>query len=314
MLGIRDLTKTFGSISALDSVSFELPPSVYAVVVGASGSGKSTLLRALAGLIEIDGGKIWLGERDLTPFPPHQRLMSTVFQSYALFPHMSVAANIAFGLEQQHCSSKEIRERTAEMLTLLHLDNLADASPQRLSGGQQQRVALARALAVRPEVVLLDEPLGALDPTLRHAVRLELKRIQQESGVTFVHVTHDREEAWVLADHLLVMDQGRLIGNGTLADLHAKPGNLLVSRYLGLDNAVAEGDGWIVFAPEHVVLRQDKGRWHGWIVGQHQLGAMIEREIELSDGTRIHQRSIDGDWQIGDEIYVDALQETRVDA
>ncbi|MCA9834447.1 MAG: ABC transporter ATP-binding protein [Thermomicrobiales bacterium] len=312
MLRVDALKKRYSSVTALDSVSFALPQATYAVVVGASGSGKSTLLRALAGLIEIDGGEIWLGERNLTPLSPHQRPVSTVFQSYALFPHMSVANNIAFGLEQQHRSAKEIRERTDEMLTLLRLNDLAQASPPRLSGGQQQRVALARALAVKPEIVLLDEPLGALDPALRHAVRHDLKRIQQESGVTFVHVTHDREEAWVLADHLLVMEQGSLIGNGTLANLHAEPHNLLTASYLGLDNAIPDGEEWIVFAPEHVVLKRDSGRWNGRIVGVHQLGAVTEREIALNDGTRIRQRSIDNDWDVDDRVWLDVLEIRRV--
>ncbi|MCO5223997.1 MAG: ABC transporter ATP-binding protein [Thermomicrobiales bacterium] len=295
MIEAHDITRWFGQHLVLDHVSFEVASGSYAVLVGASGSGKSTLLRAIAGLIEIDSGSITLNDIDLTPLPPHLRPVSTVFQDYALFPHMTVAANIAFGLEQQGQAGSEIRKRVGAMLEIVGLPGMERRMPTSLSGGQQQRVALARALAVRPQLVLLDEPLGALDAELRQQMRRELHRIQRESGVTFLHISHDREEALSLADQLLVLQEGRLIGDGSPAVLRQAPGNIQVAKVLGLDNALldpADTRSVLVFAPEHVVLGE--GRWSGRIERMHELGGVIEREIITADGDLVRQRSLAG--------------------
>lgn len=295
MIEAQEITKQFGEQLVLDHVSFAMDGSQYVVLVGASGSGKSTLLRAIAGLIEIDAGLIALNGVDLTPLPPYQRPVSTVFQDYALFPHMTIAANIAFGLEQQGRSGADIRKRISEMLEIVGLPGMELRLPATLSGGQQQRVALARALAVRPQLVLLDEPLGALDTELRHQMRRELHRIQRESGVTFLHVSHDREEALSLADQVLVLEGGKLIGDGSPAALRQIPGNIQVAKVLGLDNALRDPDdaqAVLVFAPEHVLLGE--GRWSGRIERMHELGGVIEREIATAGGELVRQRSVTG--------------------
>ncbi len=295
MLEAYDITRRFGEHLVLDHVSFEVVSGSYAVLVGASGSGKSTLLRAIAGLIEIDAGSITLNGINLTPLPPHLRPVSTVFQDYALFPHMTVAANIAFGLEQQGQDGSDIRKRVGAMLEIVGLPGMGRRMPASLSGGQQQRVALARALAVRPQLVLLDEPLGALDAELRQQMRRELHRIQRESGVTFLHVSHDREKALSLADQLLVLQEGKLIGDGSPAVLRQAPGNAQVAKVLGLDNALpdpADARSVLVFAPEHVVLGE--GQWSGRIERMHALGGVIEREIITADGDLVRQRSMAG--------------------
>lgn len=316
MLEIRGVSKFWRETPALTDVGFRVDDASYVVLVGSSGSGKSTLLRAIAGLTEIDAGQITLDSVDLTSLPPHHRPVSTVFQDYALFPHMTIAANIAFGMEQQGRSSAETQRCVGEMLEIVGLPGMEPRWPSSLSGGQQQRVALARALAVRPQLVLLDEPLGALDSELRHQMRRELHRIQRDSGVTFLHVSHDREEALSLADQLLVLQAGKLIGDGSPTALRDTPGNRQVAKVLGLDNALPDPDDaqyTLVFAPEHVVL--GSGRWWGRITRVHHLGGVIEREIVTSAGDLIWQRviaeSIDT-IAVGEAVHFDvADQRTR---
>lgn len=320
MLEVRGVHKSWKAASALIDVGFHVAHAAYVVLLGESGSGKSTLLRAIAGLIEIDAGSITLNGIGLTPLPPHQRPVSTVFQDYALFPHMTVARNIAFGLEQQGCAAPEIRQRVGRMLEIVGLPGMEQRMPQSLSGGQQQRVALARALAVAPQLVLLDEPLGALDTDFRHAMRRELHRIQRDSGVTFLHVSHDREEALSLADHLLVMEAGRLIGDGTPAALREQPWNVRVATVVGLSNTVPDPDQpetIIAFAPEHVVV--GRGRWQGQIAAIHTLGAITECEIVMPDGRLVRLRSAQhtpGTVTIGDDVWWDVVpgQSRRIPA
>lgn len=291
MLQVQGLTKRFDDTVALANVSFHLPEAQYVVIAGPSGSGKSTLLRVIAGLVEIESGSINLNGQNLTNLPAWRRPVSTVFQQVALFPHMSVAQNIAFGMQHHSRTAAEIRHRTGELLDLVGLTGLESRTPTSLSGGQQQRVALARSLAVDPQIVLLDEPLGALDGELRHFMRRELRRIQRESGVTFLHVSHDREEALTLADHLLVLANGRVIGNNSPEVLRCKPGHLRVANLVGLDNVLPDPTNdalVVVFAPEHVVLGE--GDLRGEITAIHKLGAVIEHEIMLTSGHCIRHR------------------------
>jgi spermidine/putrescine transport system ATP-binding protein len=236
-LRLRGVTKRFGAVTAVDHVDLTVPTGSFFALLGASGCGKTTTLRMIAGLDEPTAGQVLLGEEDLTRLRAYHRPVNTVFQSYALFPHLDVAANVAFGLRRR--GVRQPAAQVAEMLALVQLDGLDRRRPGQLSGGQQQRVALARALINRPQVLLLDEPLGALDLTLRRLMQIELKRIQTEVGVTFVHVTHDQEEAMTLADTVAVMNAGRIEQLGPPAELYDLPATAFVASFLGRSNLLA---------------------------------------------------------------------------
>ena len=235
-LRITGLTVRYGAVTALDGLDLTIPPGELFVLLGGSGSGKTTLLRTLAGFVQADDGRIELDGTDLAALPPHRRPVNTMFQSYALFPHMSVAANIGFGLRQRGASRAETAARVTEMLRLVRLEGYGARRPHELSGGQQQRVALARSLAPNPALLLLDEPLSALDRNLRGATRTELVRLQRQLGMTFVMVTHDQEEALTMAHRIGVMHEGRLAQVGTPAEVYERPVNRFVAEFLGAAN------------------------------------------------------------------------------
>ena len=233
-----DVTKTFSGegdtpVRALDDVTMDVGRNEFFTLLGPSGCGKTTLLRALAGFEEAERGRILIEGEDVSDKPPHLRPVNTVFQSYALFPHMSVSRNVGFALRMLDWSRGEIEARVGAMLDLVKLRELAGRSPMQLSGGQQQRVALARALAPRPKVLLLDEPLSALDLKLRKEMQVEMKRIQQESETTFLFVTHDQEEALTMSDRVAVMDRGRLQQIGTPLEIYYRPANRFVADFIG---------------------------------------------------------------------------------
>ncbi|WP_426595250.1 ABC transporter ATP-binding protein [Cellulomonas sp. McL0617] len=235
-LQITGVTKAFGDFLAVDHLTLTVPSGSFFALLGPSGCGKTTTLRMVAGLEQPTTGTIAIGGRDVTGTRAHQRPVNTVFQSYALFPHLTVGENVAFGLRRT--GKSEIARRVAEGLDLVELGHLAGRKPVQLSGGQQQRVALARALVNRPSVLLLDEPLGALDLKLRRQMQLELKRIQTEVGLTFIHVTHDQEEAMTMADTVAVMNHGRIEQMGTPAELYELPRTAFVANFLGQSNLV----------------------------------------------------------------------------
>ncbi|MDI1460492.1 ABC transporter ATP-binding protein [Catellatospora sp. KI3] len=237
-LCIEGVTKTFGSFTAVDDLTLTIPDGSFFALLGASGCGKTTTLRMVAGLEEPTAGRITLGGLDITRMRPYKRPVNTVFQSYALFPHLSVADNVAFGLRRKGVSKADARGRVAEMLDLVQLGQYGSRRPAQLSGGQQQRVALARALVNNPEVLLLDEPLGALDLKLRRQMQIELKRIQTEVGITFVHVTHDQEEAMTMADTVAVMNEGRVEQLGAPAEMYEFPASAFVANFLGQSNLI----------------------------------------------------------------------------
>jgi spermidine/putrescine transport system ATP-binding protein len=224
---------------ALGGVSFAIRRNEFFTLLGPSGCGKTTLLRMIAGFEEPDEGDILLDGRSVLGLNPNRRPVNTVFQSYALFPHMTVAENIAFGPEMLGLKRPEIRDRVARMVALLRLDGMADRRPRELSGGQQQRVALGRALAAAPQVLLLDEPLSALDLKLRKDMQIELKRLQQETGITFVFVTHDQEEALTMSDRIAVMARGEVMQIGAPVDIYEYPANRFVAEFIGDTNLVA---------------------------------------------------------------------------
>jgi len=233
---LESVTKRFGDFVAVDDMSLEIPPGEFFSLLGPSGCGKTTTLRMIGGFEEVTEGKIFLGDTEVTDLPPFKRATNTVFQSYALFPHLSVFENIAFGLRRRGTSTKEIRHQVAFMLKLVELPGYEERRPTQLSGGQQQRVALARALVNNPQVLLLDEPLGALDLKLRKQMQIELKRIQSEIGITFIFVTHDQEEAMTMSDRIAVMRQGRIEQLGAPEELYERPATEFVAGFLGVSN------------------------------------------------------------------------------
>jgi putative spermidine/putrescine transport system ATP-binding protein len=235
---LERVTKAFGSFVAVDDVTLEVADGEFFSMLGPSGSGKTTCLRLIAGFESPTGGKVELHGEDVTRRAPHERDVNTVFQDYALFPHMTVADNVGYGLLVRKVDKAERRRRVGEALDLVQLAGLGDRRPAELSGGQRQRVALARALIVRPRLLLLDEPLGALDLKLRQAMQLELKAIQQEVGISFVYVTHDQEEALTMSDRLAVFDHGRVEQVGTPAEVYEYPATAFVAGFVGVSNVV----------------------------------------------------------------------------
>jgi putrescine transport system ATP-binding protein len=240
---LEAVSKKFGEFLAVDAVSLEIRRGEIFCLLGGSGSGKTTLLRMLAGFETPSAGRIYIDGEDMSAVPPYERPVNMMFQSYALFPHMSVEKNVAFGLEQERIAGQEIRRRVAEILEIVQMSPYAGRKPHQLSGGQRQRVALARALAKRPKLLLLDEPLAALDRKLRERTQFELLNIQERLGVTFIVVTHDQEEAMTLASRMGVMDQGRIVQVGTPAEIYESPANRFVADFIGsvnlLEGAVA---------------------------------------------------------------------------
>jgi spermidine/putrescine transport system ATP-binding protein len=236
---LEKVVKRFDDVVAVDGISVEVPQGSFFALLGPSGCGKTTTLRMIGGFEEPDEGSIYLGDRDVVGLPPYKRDVNTVFQSYALFPHLSVFENIAFGLRRKRVDGKQLRGRVEEMLKLVGLEGLGSRRPRQLSGGQQQRVALARALVNRPQVLLLDEPLGALDLKLRKQMQLELKQIQHELGLSFVHVTHDQEEAMTMADSIAVMNRGRVEQLGPPSELYERPATAFVAGFLGVSNLLS---------------------------------------------------------------------------
>jgi len=268
-VGLYGVTKRFGDMVAVDDVTIEVARGEFFSLLGPSGCGKTTSLRMIAGFEEPDRGKVVLTGRDIVGVAPYKRNVNTVFQSYALFPHMTVADNVAFGLRRKKIAKSEIRQRVKRYLDLVELRGYDERRPSQLSGGQQQRVALARALVNEPAVLLLDEPLGALDLKLRKQMQLELMRIQREVGVTFIYVTHDQEEALVMSDRLAVMSQGRVEQIGYPEDIYERPGTRFVAGFIGTSNIVessvkgrvgdylelasAEGDRLLVPPPDRAL-------------------------------------------------------------
>jgi spermidine/putrescine transport system ATP-binding protein len=242
-VALKNVTKAFKETVAVEDISLSIEEGEFFSLLGPSGCGKTTTLRMIGGFEIPTSGAIYLGDRDVSDLPPYKRDVNTVFQSYALFPHLDVAENVAYGLKRKKVAGAEIDERVTEMLELVDLPNMAARKINQLSGGQQQRVALARALVNKPQVLLLDEPLGALDLKLRKQMQLELKRIQSEVGITFIYVTHDQDEAMTMSDRIAVMNAGRFEQIGAPQDVYEAPATEFVAGFLGASNLL---DGEIV--------------------------------------------------------------------
>jgi spermidine/putrescine transport system ATP-binding protein len=245
---LEHVSKRFTDVQAVDDISLAVRQGEFFSLLGPSGCGKTTTLRMIAGFERLDAGRIVIDDVDVTEMPPHRRPVNTVFQSYALFPHLTVGENVGFGLRFRRLGAAEKRSRIENMLQLVRLEGYGSRKPHQLSGGQQQRVALARSLILSPAVLLLDEPLGALDAKLRRELQIELKRIQREVGITFVYVTHDQEEALTMSDRMAVMSHGRIEQLGTAREVYEEPETTFVADFLGVSNlmtASCDGEGGV---------------------------------------------------------------------
>jgi putative spermidine/putrescine transport system ATP-binding protein len=261
-VSLQNVSRLFGSVKALDDISLDIDDGEFFSMLGPSGSGKTTSLRLIAGFDQPTRGKILLHGRDVVGVPPYDRDVNTVFQDYALFPHMTVGENVGYGLMIRKVGRAERQQRVEEMLALVRLGGMAERKPSQLSGGQRQRVALARALILQPEVLLLDEPLGALDLKLRQEMQIELKAIQQQVGITFIYVTHDQEEALTMSDRIAVFNHGKIEQVGSPADVYERPATAFVAGFVGTSNllrgdaarAVTGSDAPFAVRPEKIKL------------------------------------------------------------
>jgi spermidine/putrescine transport system ATP-binding protein len=311
------LTKRFEEVTAVDGIDLQVASGEFFSLLGPSGCGKTTTLRMIAGFEQPTAGRILLDGEDMTSRPAHKRNVNTVFQSYALFPHLKVFDNIAFGLRRAGVDRQEVRRRVAEAIELVELTGLERRKPAQLSGGQQQRVALARALVLEPAVVLLDEPLGALDAKLRRALQLELKALQEKVGLTFVYVTHDQEEALTMSDRLAVMHAGRIEQMGTPMEVYREPATTFVADFLGISNlmtgeargrvgdtcevtlgdlrvyagagdSATRGATKLIIRPERVRVEPRDEQ------GDNRLPAMVERVVYIGSANQVFVRLPDG--------------------
>ncbi|WP_425827336.1 ABC transporter ATP-binding protein [Streptomyces fractus] len=331
-----DVTRTFGDFTAVGSLTLDIPEGKITTLLGPSGCGKTTTLRMLAGYTMPTTGTIRIAGKDATRLTPDKRNLGMVFQSYALFPHMSVADNVGYGLKLRKVPADERQRRVAEALDLVGLGHLAAQRPRKLSGGQQQRVALARAVAIRPSLLLLDEPLSNLDARLRVQMRAEIRRIQAETGLTVVLVTHDQDEALEMSDVMVLMRSGHVMQSGAPADVFPRPANRFVAEFLGYENFVparaaggpvdADGDAVLTVRPEHLEVLQgpapDGARLTLPATVTNIAYRGVDRHVTVSarggedDVTLIatvranHDRA---DWRPGDEVTVSARPEHVVD-
>ncbi|MCI0764842.1 putative 2-aminoethylphosphonate ABC transporter ATP-binding protein [Bacillus sp. TL12] len=258
-LSIQHIQKQFDAFTALKDISFTVQKNEFVCLLGPSGCGKTTLLRILAGLEEPTAGSIAVNGKDITALPPGKRNLGMVFQSYALFPNLTALENIEYGLKTKRYSKAEVKEKAIEALELVDLLNVKDKYPAQMSGGQQQRVALARALALSPDILLLDEPLSALDAKVREKLRREMRELQEKVGVTTIMVTHDQEEALTMADKIVVMNHAEIMQIGTPEEIYQKPANPFVADFIGSINFFSENDRKQAIRPEHVVIVQNDG-------------------------------------------------------
>jgi putative spermidine/putrescine transport system ATP-binding protein len=305
-ISIKGLTRTFGEVRAVAGVDLDIYEGEFLTLLGPSGSGKTTVLRMIAGFEKPDAGVILLGNKDVAQLPPYERDVNTVFQDYALFPHMNVLANIEYGLRVKGVSKDERRTRALEALKQVRLEGYEDRKPSQLSGGQRQRVALARALVNRPAVLLLDEPLGALDLKLREQMQLELKELQREVGITFIFVTHDQEEALTMSDRIAVFNNGRIEQLGTPREIYENPRSAFVSEFVGQTNKLTIDGRRINVRPEHITLSKGgNSQGHsisGTVTDLIFVGATTRYRFKAADGTTLISTNTDGDIRVGDAV------------
>jgi len=284
---LRGVTKRFGGVLAVDAVDLAVRDGEFLSLLGPSGCGKTTTLRLIAGFEQPDQGELWLGGRDVAGLPPYRREVNTVFQSYALFPHLSVLDNVAYGLKQRGTPRGARRRKALDALELVRLGGSQERKPRELSGGQQQRVALARALVMEPRVLLLDEPLGALDLKVRKQLQIELKRIQQDVGITFVYVTHDQEEALAMSDRVAVMNGGRIEQLGAPQDIYDRPTGSFVAGFIGDTNFIRRNGGVVAVRPEQIDVDREHGRVPATVVTTMVIGPAVQCLVRTDDGQEV---------------------------
>lgn len=293
-LRLEGIHKQFGANTVLSQVNLDIREGELVTLLGPSGCGKSTLLRCIAGLTEMDGGQIWLDNRSIADLPPRSREIGMVFQSYALFPNLTVSENIEYGMRMRKTSREARRQRSTELLELIDLADKRDAYPQQLSGGQQQRVALARSLAVRPKVLLLDEPLSALDAKIRKSLRSEIREIQKKFNMTTIFVTHDQEEALILSNRVCLMNQGNIVQQGAPEEIYSAPRTEFVARFMGSYNVLSRAEALRLFGTveseaESFAIRPEALA----LLDQEREGTGLEAGKQIVQGT-VHSTSILG--------------------
>ena len=312
---IQNVTKMFGDFTALNGVSLDIRDNEFFTLLGPSGCGKTTLLRLIAGFEEISNGAILLYGKNIADLLPNKRPVNTVFQQYALFPHMNVTDNVMFGLLRLGQEKSKAKSRVSEVLELVRLSDFADRMPSQLSGGQQQRVALARALAPSPKVLLLDEPLSALDLKLRQAVRLELQQIQVQTGITFIFVTHDQEEALTMSNRIAVLEGGRVQQVGSAREIYEAPENKFVADFIGTVNRISASnlenfnsfkEKEILFRPEDIDIVEEKNcHFMGIVKASFFLGEKTRLILNLNSKDEITvEGKFKDEYQIGSEVYL----------
>jgi ABC-type Fe3+/spermidine/putrescine transport system ATPase subunit len=284
------VTKRFGNVTAVDALDLTVRNGEFLSLLGPSGCGKTTTLRLIAGFEQPDEGTLLIGGRDVAGLPPYKRDVNTVFQSYALFPHLSVADNVAYGLRQRGLGRRDRRRRAVEMLQLVRLSGVEERKPRELSGGQQQRVALARALIMSPRVLLLDEPLGALDLKLRKELQVFLKTLHADVGITFVYVTHDQEEALAMSDRVVVMNLGHIEQLGSPQEIYDAPGSRFVADFIGETNFIRLNGSVVAIRPEHVELDSGPDGLAATVVTTMVIGPAVQCLVRTEDGQEVLAR------------------------
>ena len=308
IVSIRGLTRTFGEVKAVTGVDLDIFEGEFITLLGPSGSGKTTVLRMIAGFEKPDSGTILLGGKDVSQLPPYDRDVNTVFQDYALFPHMDVISNIEYGLRVKGVDKAERRARAMEALKQVRLEGYENRKPAQLSGGQRQRVALARALVNRPSVLLLDEPLGALDLKLREQMQIELKELQREVGITFIFVTHDQEEALTMSDRIAVFNHGNIEQLGTPREIYENPKSAFVSEFVGQTNKIRIEGQQLNIRPEFVTVSGAKSAgdraYKGVLRDAIFVGATTRYLVDTELGAVVISTKPEGALKVGDSVVV----------
>jgi putative spermidine/putrescine transport system ATP-binding protein len=308
-LTLAAVTKTYGSTVAVDAIDLRIPAGTYCCLLGPSGCGKTSTLRMIAGHETVSSGDIILGSENVTDFPPAQRGTAMMFQSYALFPHLNVRDNVAFALKMRGVTKPMRHKRAMELLHLVAMHSYADRLPAQLSGGQQQRVALARALITEPQILLLDEPLSALDPFLRVRMRAELKRLQRELGISFIHVTHGQEEAMALADMVVLMNGGQIEQIGTPRSVFNAPRTAFVARFMGGHNVISGPDGMVAIRTDRLQIGQAGSGQPVRVTDVEYQGAWVQANLVAEDGAELVSLVLEADFdrapfKTGDTVSV----------